>query len=193
VTFDLPPPPLQLSQPKPAGHPERTYHSFLAGALGGYLVWGRYSSVNYQIVLYLSSRVAVALYHKLAMVLRERRRRRNTRRTGSGGTQQRGRGTVDSAATLATTSGGARSSSSSSVYPWAAAVVWGLVMALFEESPEVLHPSLKTSMDEIYRYSLLKRSKSDVARGGDNSGNSVSQRNRGQQRLRPDVERQLTI
>ena len=33
-------------------------------------------------------------------------------------------------------------------------VVWGLVMVLFEESPHVLHRSLKSSMDEIYRYSF---------------------------------------
>jgi hypothetical protein len=37
-------------------------------------------------------------------------------------------------------------------YSIAAAAVWGLVMLLFEESPEVLHPSLKSSMDEIYRF-----------------------------------------
>jgi len=38
------------------------------------------------------------------------------------------------------------------VYPIQAAVVWGTVMALFEEYPEVLHPSLKKSMDEVYRF-----------------------------------------
>jgi hypothetical protein len=43
-------------------------------------------------------------------------------------------------------------------YPLFAAVVWGLVMILFEEHPDVLHPSLKKSMDEIYRYSLRDKS-----------------------------------
>ena len=39
-------------------------------------------------------------------------------------------------------------------YPVSAAVVWGLVMALFESNPKVLHKSLKQSMEEIYRYSF---------------------------------------
>eukprot|EP00537_Pseudo-nitzschia_pungens_P005956 CAMPEP_0172362202 /NCGR_PEP_ID=MMETSP1060-20121228/5868_1 /TAXON_ID=37318 /ORGANISM="Pseudo-nitzschia pungens, Strain cf. cingulata" /LENGTH=225 /DNA_ID=CAMNT_0013084653 /DNA_START=102 /DNA_END=776 /DNA_ORIENTATION=+ len=43
------------------GEPERPYHSLVAGATGGYLVWGRYSSVNYQIVLYLASRILIGL------------------------------------------------------------------------------------------------------------------------------------
>jgi hypothetical protein len=49
-------------------------------------------------------------------------------------------------ATTATTGG-----RDSKLYPFSAALVWGTVMALFEESPHVLHPSLKMSMDEIYR------------------------------------------
>jgi hypothetical protein len=43
-------------------------------------------------------------------------------------------------------------------YPLFAAVVWGLVMILFEERPNLLHPSLKKSMDEIYRYSMRENS-----------------------------------
>jgi hypothetical protein len=39
-------------------------------------------------------------------------------------------------------------------FPLIAATVWGLVMVLFEESPHVLHRSLRQSMDEIYRYQL---------------------------------------
>lgn len=39
-------------------------------------------------------------------------------------------------------------------YPLGAAAVWGIVMALFEACPHVLHPSLKRSMDEIYRFQL---------------------------------------
>ena len=41
------------------GLPAQSYHAFLAGAVGGYVVWGRYSSINYQLVLYLVSRVLV--------------------------------------------------------------------------------------------------------------------------------------
>ena len=108
--------------PSPPGHPERSYHALVAGAIGGYVVWGRYSGVNYQIVLYLASRVFVGLgkhlkerylpYKKIPF-------------------QQ--------------------------TYPLFAAAVWGLVMMLFEEQPDVLHPSLKKSMDEIYRYSIQQR------------------------------------
>ena len=47
-----------------AGHPERPYHSLVAGFVGGYYVWGRYSSVNQQIVLYLTSRVLIGLIKK---------------------------------------------------------------------------------------------------------------------------------
>ncbi len=39
----------------------RPLHALVAGAAGGYAVWANYSSVNFQIVLYLFSRVAVAL------------------------------------------------------------------------------------------------------------------------------------
>ena len=40
---DSPPPGLT------PGRPSRAWHPALAGALGGYLVWGNYSSVNYQV------------------------------------------------------------------------------------------------------------------------------------------------
>lgn len=99
----------------PPGHAEHLYHAFVAGAIGGFFIWGRYSSVNYQIVMYLTSRVLVGLWKRLVPSDKEE-------------------------------------GSQSQTYPLAAAAVWGIVMALFEESPQVLHPSLKSSMDEIYRY-----------------------------------------
>lgn len=43
-----------------AGKPARPWHAAVAGGIGGYLVWGRYSSVNFQVVMYLMSRVAIA-------------------------------------------------------------------------------------------------------------------------------------
>jgi hypothetical protein len=46
-----------LSRPAPPGYAERVYHSWVAGSLGGYFIWGRYSSINHQILLHLSSRV----------------------------------------------------------------------------------------------------------------------------------------
>lgn len=99
------------------GHPERYHHALIAGAVGGYFVWGRYSNVNHQVVLYLASRVLVGLGKKAANQLKISHHTRNS-------------------------------------YPFFAAVIWGIVMALFEESPDVLHASLKKSMDEIYRYKL---------------------------------------
>jgi peroxisomal membrane protein 4 len=106
--------------------PEQPYHSFLAGAFGGYFVWGRYSGVNYQLLLYLASRIVVA-----SMKLASEK--------------------------------GIRPFSSQRfrfprVYPWAAAGIWGTVMMLFEEFPDMLHPSLKRSMDEIYRFRLSSSS-----------------------------------
>ena len=45
----------------PMGKPTTQLDSFLAAALVGHFVWGRYSSVNSQIVLYLLSRITIAL------------------------------------------------------------------------------------------------------------------------------------
>mmetsp|Transcript_34957 Transcript_34957/g.104279 ORF Transcript_34957/g.104279 Transcript_34957/m.104279 type:complete len:130 (-) Transcript_34957:112-501(-) len=84
------------------------------------MVWGRYSSVNYQIVLYLLSRIIIGA----ASLARER---------GVPPFCWEGLHFKRS-------------------YRLGAAAVWGVVMLLFEESPHVLHPSLKRSMDEIYRY-----------------------------------------
>jgi len=116
-----------------AGEPERPYHSILAGATGGYIVWGRYSSVNHQIVLYLASRIMVGSAKRIWEEIYQRPGHFNN--------------------------GGNYSQSSSllqhpQTYPLAAATVWGIVMFLFEESPHVLHRSLKKSMDEIYRLYL---------------------------------------
>lgn len=96
------------------GYPERNRHAMLAGAVGGYLVWGRYNKVNVQINLYLLSRVIMALANRYGFQIEHSEGR----------------------------------------YHWFAAAVWGVVMHLFEGQPEVLHSSLKKSMDEIYRYSL---------------------------------------
>ena len=106
------------------GLPERPYHAFLAGAVGGYYVWGRYSGVNYQLILYLASRILVGCI-KLASekgIPPFSWKRLTFKRT----------------------------------YPWAAAGIWGTVMMLFEEYPEVLHPSLRRSMDEIYRFTSFE-------------------------------------
>lgn len=110
------------------GLPEQPYHAFLAGAVGGYFVWGRYSGVNYQLILYLVSRILVGCI-KLA------------REKGVPPFSWKG-------LTFA------------KAYPLAAAGIWGTVMMLFEEYPDVLHPSLRRSMDEIYRFASFGSGKS---------------------------------
>lgn len=112
-----------------AGEPERPYHSLLAGAAGGYIVWGRYSSVNHQIILYLASRILVGLGKRGWEYVHQR----------PGYFKGDSNSTRDSILQHPRT------------YPLVAATVWGIVMLLFEESPHVLHRSLKKSMDEIYR------------------------------------------
>lgn len=102
------------------GIPETPYHAFLAGAVGGYTIWGRYSGVNYQLILYLTSRILV--------------------------------GCIKLASEKGIPPFSWKALSFHKTYPWAAAGVWGTVMMLFEEHPDVLHPSLRRSMDEIYRF-----------------------------------------
>lgn len=102
------------------GLPEHPYHAFLAGAIGGYCIWGKYSSVNYQLVLYLTSRIIVGCI-KLA--------------------REKGYPPFSWKRLTFNKS-----------YPYGAALIWGTVMMLFEEYPNVLHPSLRRSMDEIYRF-----------------------------------------
>jgi len=117
-----------------AGEPERPYHSLLAGAVGGYIVWGRYSAVNYQIVLYLASRILVGLAKRGWEHVYQRPghfdgdNKNNTLNPGASSILQHPQ-----------------------TYSLVAATVWGIVMLLFEDSPHVLHRSLKKSMDEIYR------------------------------------------
>lgn len=111
---------INSAHPNAPGLPEQPHHAFLAGAIGGYIVWGRYSSLNYQLVLYLVSRILVGCF-KLA--------------------KQRGIPPFSW-----------RKLTFTKTYPWAAAGIWGTVMVMFEECPEILHPSLRRSMEEIYRY-----------------------------------------
>ena len=109
------------------GHPEKPVHAFLAGALGGYLVWGKYSPVNNQILLYVSSRVLVGLFKAIT----EKDAERDSNLSHESITRSR-----------------------FDLYPYVSALVWGTVMYLFEACPHVLQPSLKASMEEIYRFLL---------------------------------------
>jgi peroxisomal membrane protein 4 len=129
-----------------AGHPERPYHSLVSGFVGGYAVWGRYSSVNQQIILYLTSRVLMGLIKKMYEHVH-----------GPAPPPQQQQPSTASTAY--------RILHSPRTYSLVAGTVWGIVMVLFEESPHVLHPSLKKSMDEIYRYQLSTMSSINDDRG----------------------------
>lgn len=111
---------IALTASRGPGLPAQSYHAFLAGAVGGYIVWGRYSSINYQLVLYLASRVLF--------------------------------GCIKLASEKGLPPFSWKALAFKNTYPWAAAGIWGTVMMLFEEYPESLHPSLRRSMDEIYRF-----------------------------------------
>lgn len=108
-----------------AGHPERGFHSFVAGWIGGYFIWGDYTSINHQLLLYLISRIQIGLIKKVW--------------EGFHGTPH-----DDPSSAL----------QHPHLYPLIAASAWGVVMSLFEDSPHVLHRSLRSSMEEIYRYRL---------------------------------------
>jgi hypothetical protein len=122
----------------PPGYPEQAHHALLAGAVGGYFVWGRdyQSSVNYQLLLYLTSRVLVGVWKRLQVSSLSHHHHHDHHDPSSIIQQQdppwhRRRAHI--------------------LYRCMSAVVWGLVMVLFEESPHVLQSSLRNSMDEIYR------------------------------------------
>ena len=105
------------------GQKEEAPHTFLAGLLGGYMVFGRgksgQSSVNQQIVIYVFARVVLGLA-KLSV---------QRKRAGGLGLSPDTKDRLNANA-----------------WPAFAAVSWGMVMWLFRWYPEVLQPSLKSSM-----------------------------------------------
>ena len=121
-----------------AGHPQYSHHALIAGWIGGYTVWGRYTSINYQIVLYLASRVIVAIFQRLSTTTRQQQKTQHLNHFNA-----RNPISVVSIRQLI----------KDRIYSLSAATIWGIVMFLFEDSPDFLHPSLKSSMDEIYRFS----------------------------------------
>ena len=47
------------------GRPAQPYHALIAGAVGGYLIWGRWSTLSHQVLMYVSIRVLAALWKLL--------------------------------------------------------------------------------------------------------------------------------
>lgn len=141
------------------GYPECKYHSFIAGAVGGYYVWGKeYSSVHYQILLYLASRVLVGCIKVAlgqqnqndAMQLRSNNSIYEEAPNDSNHSNDR---VVSSGSNSLTTFYYLKKFVEEKSYSLSSTIVWALVMSLFENSPNSLHPSLRSSMEEIYHSS----------------------------------------
>ena len=45
----------------PPGRPAHPWHALVAGAVGGYFVWGEWSALSHQVLLYISIRVLAGL------------------------------------------------------------------------------------------------------------------------------------
>lgn len=115
-------------------HPAGTYDSFLAGLVGGYVVFGgrsrrtgKISSVNQQIVIYVFARVVLALARQIVKP-----------------------GATFSVGALASPPDRA---AAIQYYAWPAfaAVSWASVMHLFRYHADDLQPSLRSSMTYIYK------------------------------------------
>lgn len=129
---------LKYFGPHSAGEPggkEGPYDSLVAGLLGGYVVFGgrsrtsgKISSVNQQIVVYVFARVVLALA-RLAV------------KEGSG------------LALPVVSRQGTNERVSHYAWPVFASVSWGLVMWLFKTHPDELQPSMRSSMNYIYKQS----------------------------------------
>ncbi|KAF2426458.1 mitochondrial carrier [Tothia fuscella] len=108
---------------------ENKFDAVIAGGLGGYFVFGpnMHTSVNQQIIIYIAARVALACAKLLVQPSDE----------GRGGM-----GIVTRPETRAMLQRNG----------WAAlaTVSWGSVMYLFRYHPEVIQPSLRSSMTYIY-------------------------------------------
>ncbi|KAK2758616.1 hypothetical protein FQN54_003306 [Arachnomyces sp. PD_36] len=117
---------LALQRLAPGGtRKEGQYDSFVAGLLGGYVVFGRsQSSVTQQIVIYVFARVMLALA-KLAI--------------------QPGQHALSSLITPET-----RSSVTKNAWPAFASLSWAFVMYIFRWYPDTIQSSLKSSMNYIY-------------------------------------------
>lgn len=133
---------------------ERRYDAFLAGLAGGYAVFGRtiHSSVSQQIVIYVFARVVLA-YAKLLV---------QPKNGGGGGGGDKGphghhhRHSEGGWELISDPVLAARVRDSS----WTvfASVSWALVMYVFRWHPEVVQPSLRSSMHYMWVFFSLSLS-----------------------------------
>jgi len=116
-----------LVQRKVNGGKERKADTFIAGLLGGYLVFGERNAVNEQIVLYIVSRVIASFLPRADLPYRT---------------------TPQSRAASATVKPIPPDSRYFTVF---AAVAWGAVMWLFQHRGETIQPGMLNSMVYLYR------------------------------------------
>jgi len=115
---------LILRRTSPTGK-EFSYHTFLAGLTGGYMVFGRgiQSSVNQQIVIFVFARVMLALA-KLSV-------------------QRKSEGGVGMGWEM-------RERVKRNAWPVFASLSWAGVMWVYRWYPDTIQPSLKSSMKYMY-------------------------------------------
>jgi len=132
---------LLLAKLSEDGKTVRPFDPFVAGLLGGYVVFGRSrSSVSQQIVTYVFARVALG-FAKLAFKAKAGSPG-SSPNLGSSGSQRGGWEIVKDP--------NVREIITNNAWPVFASVSWALVMWLFRWHPDVLQPSLRSSMSYIY-------------------------------------------
>jgi len=120
---------LMLIQRKVNGSKQRDADTFIAGLLGGWLVFGDRSAVNEQIVLYVTSRVVASFIP---------------------------RSTSPYSTSSPSSSSAVRPLPPDSRYfAFFAALSWGAVMWLFEHRGETIQPGMFNSMTYLYRDSEI--------------------------------------
>ncbi|KAK0233367.1 Tim17/Tim22/Tim23/Pmp24 family-domain-containing protein [Armillaria fumosa] len=116
---------LLLLQRKANGGKERSADAFIAGLLGGYVVFGNRTAVNEQIVLYVVSRVVSSFIPRAA---------------------------APYSSSSGSTSGAVRPMPPDSRYFTVfAALSWGAVMWLFNHRGQTIQPGMFNSMTYLYR------------------------------------------
>ena len=137
----------------PPGKPTTQLDSFLAAALVGHFVWGRYSSVNYQIVVRFRFHTRAArLVPRVATCLRF-----DSDQPPPYQQQQQQQlyllSRIIVASTIVASNNGVpfmKDIDFQTAYPYLASIVWGIVLWLFEFHHDALQASLASSMDFLY-------------------------------------------
>ncbi|KIJ45749.1 hypothetical protein M422DRAFT_59854 [Sphaerobolus stellatus SS14] len=114
---------LLLLQRKLNGGKERKSDTFIAGLIGGYIIFGDRTAINEQIVLYVCSRVVASFIPRAG--------------TSSG---------------APSTSGSVRPiPPDAQLFSYFAALSWGAVMYLFQNRGETIQPGMFSSMRYLYQ------------------------------------------